>query len=554
MAGTVVKRELSGLTSVRSGGPAALARVAMPVAAVLVLLVLAMPAAAASGIQVSINGVPGPFISAAMVTNNADVEPQPGQSPPFDAGMSLKLLSEMVGVAPDVELNGNPANYTLIGIDVGDAALQPRGSTSPVGVSQLNIMAGYPDALGHAYYAVFYVTGLGVELGTPVPGGGALPTHAYTENWEADGILPVDIENFGTVLGVPQPVFDVCTPDIGQAVGFSMPVGGVVTLGQQSGAPADTDGLRYSWDFGDGSPATALSSSDTTTHAFAAPGTYDVRLTAVDAANNAGVSPVAAQVVVGTSQGTPGACGQVPGAGNSPTGGHGGNHPGSPSSGSHGAPATGGGTGGPSALSSGAATGSVHATTTKTAPRKTGPAPTSSAPKPSSSNGSATAGGGNGGGHGGSGGGRGGGGAAGSHGAGTAASGPAGGHGVTGSLASGAVVPGSGAGRTKPPTHSVHPAGPAPANLTGVLIESLGSPVSGGVASASSNPLSLLQSVARASSGGGGSGGLPAWILGVVSLIALLVLGVVRESGPGVSKWLGTHRRSGSGHLHAGAA
>lgn len=39
-------------------------------------------------------------------------------------------------------------------------------------------------------------------------------------------------------------------------------------------------GTRYSWDFGDGTPATAFSATATTTHAFAQPGLYTVTLTA----------------------------------------------------------------------------------------------------------------------------------------------------------------------------------------------------------------------------------------------------------------------------------
>jgi PKD domain len=518
---------------------------------------LSATVARAGGLAVTINGKPGDpgppgaslVISANEVADNVDVAPQPGQPQPVVSGMSVKLAAELAGVAPDrtlenVEAGGPGAQYT------GTFSVGPNFAE----INPTQTVSGYPFG-GFAYYATFLNGSLGTELDVPELSPGTLvPFYVELYDPANGGTLPVNISVKGVVLGVPQPSFNVCRPGKDQVVGFSLPAGGVVTLGQQAGAPTDTDGLTYSWDFGDGSPATALSSSDATTHPFAAPGTYDVRLTAVDAASNAGVSPVAAQVVVGTSQGAPGACGQVPGSGGSPTGGHGGNHGGSPSSGSQGAPATGGGTGGPSALSSGAATGSVHATTSKTAPRKTGPTPTSAAAAPSSSTGSATSGGGNGGGNGGSGGGGGGGGAAGSHGADAAASGAASGHGVSGGPASGALVSGSGAGRTKPPARNVHAGASAPANLTGVLIESLGSPVSGGLPSASSRPLSLLQSVARASSGGGGSGGLPAWILGVVSLIALVVLGVVREAGPGLSKWLGGHRRSGSGHLHVGAA
>lgn len=44
--------------------------------------------------------------------------------------------------------------------------------------------------------------------------------------------------------------------------------------------------------------------------------------------------------------------------------------------------------------------------------------------------------------------------------------------------------------------------------------------------------LALLQSVARSSDRAGGSGGLPAWLLGILAAVLMLSSGVMREAGP----------------------
>lgn len=528
---------------------------------------------AAAGIQVSINGAPSVFVSAAEVGENVDVEPQPGQLPPVgvpggvvsesgEPGMSAKLLAELAGVAPAYTLN----TMTITG-DGGAVSLDRSG-----------VVSGFTDEPYESvpYYAVFYSNTanggpydgktemtFGAPVFSPPAQGGTVyyPDGAVTfpgANASPDnGTLLVDLANSGIVLGVPEPAFDVCAPGVDQTVGFAMPAGAAVSLGQQSGAPADSNGLTYSWDFGDGTSPTPLSSLAATPHAFAAQGTFDVRLTVVDAAGNAGVSAAAALVSVGATPGAHGACGQVPGSG-SPSGGH--NAAGPGSSPAHGAPpTTGGGNGAPNTLSSGAATGSVHALTSHVAPRKTGAAgaPASSS-TPTSSSGSSPSGTGGGSGRGGSGSGRAGGGGRGSKGSGAGTTGrPGGGSAVSGSTASGASTPGAGAGRTKPAKRVPVSGRAAPPGLTGVVIDASGVPLSGGLPSAASDALSLLQSVARSSTGSGGSGGLPAWLLGIVSLVALVVLGVVREAGPGLAGRLRVRRSrpgSGSGGMRAGVA
>jgi uncharacterized membrane protein YgcG len=517
---------------------------------------------AAAGIQVSINGAPSVFVSAAEVGENVDVEPQPGQLPAVgvpggvvsesgEPGMSAKLLAELAGVAPSYTLN----------------TMTITGQAGAVSLDRSGVVSGFTDEPYESvpYYAVF---GSNTAVGGPYDGKTEMifgapvfsPPGQYGAVYYPDGAvsfpgasaspdngtLLVDLANSGIVLGVPEPAFDVCTPGVDQTVGFALPAGAAVSLGQQSGAPADTNGLTYSWDFGDGTSPTPLSSSASTPHAFAAQGTFAVRLTVVDAGGNAGVSTAAALVSVGATPGAPGACGQLPGGGPA-SDGHNAARPGAPPA-RGGTPTTGGGNGAPNTLSSGAATGSVHALTSHVAPRKTGAAaaPTSSS-TPTPSSGSSPSGAGGGSGRGGSGRGRAGGGGRGSTGSGAGTTGrPGGRSAVSGSAASAASTPGAGAGRTKSPKRLPVAGTAAPPGLTGVVIDASGAPLSGGLPSAASNALSLLQSVARSSAGSGGSGGLPGWLLGIVSLVALVVLGVVREAGPGLAGGRRV-RRSGAG-------
>lgn len=519
------------------------------------------PAAAAtspwttnSSIQATIHESAGsyaaPLVASAEIEQNVDISSpeqlgintHTGGVQTTLVGMSLRRLSEVLGVAP--------STLATAGAAMTVTPPNPAGAGFAY-ATQADIVNGVSNADGTLYdlFSVANPSIPGVLGWTDFQSATEASENYDTGIGSAGGLYRVDVYVNGTVLGVPGPVFTVCAPGVGQSVDFGLPPGGVVTLGQQSGSPADANGLRYSWDFGDGSPATPFSGSSSTTYVFAAQGTFDVRMTAQDAAGNAGVSPVAAQVVVGPTQGTPGPCGTVPGQ-PSTKGGHNASRPGS-STDTGGSNLSGGGTNAGAALSSGAASGSVHAPTSHVAPRKTGAPPSVPPDAASSGSGSARSGGGGGSGRGGSAGGRRGGGAAGAR---AGASGAAGGRGkVSGTLASGASVPGAGAGRTKLAKRTAGRGGLAPPGLRGLLIESAGSPLSGGgLPSASVSPLSLLQSVARESAGGGGSGGLPAWLLGVVSLLALLVLGVVREAGPGLA---GRLRRSlGAGRLRVGAA
>jgi hypothetical protein len=365
------------------------------------------------------------------------------------------------------------------------------------------------------------------------PGG---PFNAPGAELDSSAVVPfqVDVYVDAFVLGVPKPV--VVCPARGaasQAVRFSVDPG-EVTLGVASGAAVDSNGLTYSWDFGDGTPVSAPSSSPSSSYTYpsASPGTYEVRVTVSDAAGNSGVSMVPAEVEVGsagpicTAQGDGG--GSVGAAGTAPAPSQGG-----------GKQSDGGGNGAAKTLSSGAANGSILAPVSAVSPRMTG------APAPSTAGPGSSAGGARGSGSASRGAGRGGGGS----GAAGSAGGAGGGDGSPGGAGRGSAVSagssGDGAGRVKPVSGAaVGP--PTRTVLTGILLDSYGSPLDTARLSSVSNPLSVLQSVARRSAAGGGRGaGLPAWLLGVAAVLGLLASGIVREAGP---RAVALSRR----HLHGG--
>lgn len=479
----------------------------------------AAPATAAGpGIEVYVNGTTEVLVSDLEMYDYAD-----RRDTGLDPYLSAKRLVELVGVAPSAL---DAANAIVIEPAVENA--QNNGASPPVVYTQTQVIFGVdpPHDLG-------FFANLETDDGAAktveffvypfVDTDGNLTTRSYLSEGPLHAPYPVSLTVGGAVLGVPQPVDDLANPAAAQTVQFSDP-GSVSSDTFTPGAAPDTNGLLYSWDFGDGSPPSPPSPQSAATHAYAASGKYDALVTVTDAAGNAGVSPFGVIVPVGP-QATPGA--PPIGNANGPT------VPGGPPGKSPPGKTT-------NALPTGPVNGSVNARSPTAAPRVTGAAPPSDATASPAAPAATSPGSGRSGGGGGAGGGAGRGGSGGS-GAGRAGAGGSGKHAGGTAAAAGAAdagLQGAGAGRLAPPkTLAAYPASAA-SGLTGVLVESLGSPLPGDPQSGSEGALALLQSVARGSSGGGGTGGLPAWLLGILAVVALLVAGVVREAGErGLRRW-----------------
>jgi len=232
---------------------------------VLVLFGLgAVVARADVGVQITINEQPGPFIDQAEMQ-----------------GASAGLVAQLAGVDP-------AGNLTSMQVSDGDSGLG-----CCLTLNQDEVVSGFGSPPAPAVFSVdtlenppstyFEEPDSGPQLNSG-QGGDGLP-------------LDVDVEVTGSVLGVPTPTVPERSVTLGDPVQFSEP-GPVSSNELDPNAPADPNTLMYSWDFGDGTTPTTPSSSSSISHTFAAAGTYDVRVTVTDSANNAGVSAQAAAVQV----------------------------------------------------------------------------------------------------------------------------------------------------------------------------------------------------------------------------------------------------------------
>jgi hypothetical protein len=229
------------------------------------------------GLNVTINGGAPTLITPLEIQQDADIPA--GGCCGGQGGVTTDLVAELLGVAPQTL---DPTNAMLI-------AGGPTISYGPFStLTRDEVISGFgsPPTLGF-----FSVSGISSDTDTNYYG----PSGFQIQSGDGSD-LAVDLTVAGTVLGVPGPTATIGTATLGQPVQFGVDPSRV-TLGTSAGSPVDSNGLSYSWNFGDGTPPTR-SNSTTASHAYAAAGTYDVRVTVTDAAENAGVSPQAAVVQV----------------------------------------------------------------------------------------------------------------------------------------------------------------------------------------------------------------------------------------------------------------
>lgn len=252
-------------------------------------LLPATPALAGGGIQVSINGVPGPFISIATLGTDVDVAPNP-----------IAIKSYIFG--------GPPATQNYPGTSVAEVArlagVDPGSMTSAaamvvhfpgtVTLSQDEVVSGFTNPLEAPSFpkgfAVFKEYDLDeVQFSRPM----RTTTDTGDDGVEGlDGVVQVDLATAAPVLRVTA-----------QADQTNVKPNVPVTFTAVPGAGQDANGWTYTWDFGDRT-GTSASAVPTAQHEYKTAGTYLARVT-VDHGQSGGVSPLV-QIVVGAPVGDPG--------------------------------------------------------------------------------------------------------------------------------------------------------------------------------------------------------------------------------------------------------
>lgn len=177
--------------------------------------------------------------------------------------------SEARSVRIDVAANPNPAIVPVL----DPVAQQNTIAGSPV---SLQLVASDPNGDALTFSAAGLPAGLmldpasGLITGTPIAEG----SHSVVVT-ASDGLNAASRTFTWTVTG-NVPIVVALTADNGP---MSIQMGMVGTFAATSNGPSPS----FSWDFGDGSPATAWSTSGTATHTFSQAGSYVVTVTARDA-------------------------------------------------------------------------------------------------------------------------------------------------------------------------------------------------------------------------------------------------------------------------------
>lgn len=193
---------------------------------------------------------------------------------------------------------GTPSVGRIVRIDVAGMPAQdvtpdledPGDQTARVGESvTLQLSATDPNGDILSYAATGLPPGIGLDAATGLIAGIPTAAGAFSVVATATDGANADSEGFlWTISGISAP-FTLIPPPT------PAPVLAGTEISFEAGATGGTD-LQYKWDFDDGTPETAYSSSPQANHSFANPGIYYVALTAMDASGFEQVTTVVVTV------------------------------------------------------------------------------------------------------------------------------------------------------------------------------------------------------------------------------------------------------------------
>jgi PKD repeat protein len=184
------------------------------------------------------------------------------------------VLFERANSAPVAEISGGPVTTAA-----GTAVTFNASAADPDGDSPLTLTWNFGDATspentasGSSATHTYALPGTYTVTFTATDPNGAQHSDAITVAVEAANVIPA-----AAYTGTPNPAT----------------VGAPLSFDGSASTDADGDPLTYSWDFGDGSPA---SSGVTTAHVYTAAGTYNATLTVND--GNGGTNALVQPIVI----------------------------------------------------------------------------------------------------------------------------------------------------------------------------------------------------------------------------------------------------------------